>query len=247
VTAMNGSPIFPAAWPLRHFKLDELLRLVSEYQPRVLELSKDFLDRDVSLKEVARGLQRVRTGNSLELVLAGTTDLVRCAGFPWDRYRRYLAVQVAQARFLDCTGFRLLVGARSAGIEAGAVTDRIATLCGDLAPVQAYVEIHGGIESEQAVLAELLQRTPVKIVIDLQNMQRAGLTSEGLRAVLPPERVAYFHVRNLPDIWIEDQASLGEQHEWQRRYPDALFLWEPKTVDKPERIQERFIEYRTSH
>jgi hypothetical protein len=247
MTAMNRSPVFPAAWPLRHFNADDLLRLVSEYPPRVLELSKDFLDGDVSLKGLARGLERVRGGNSLELVLAGTTDLVRCAGFPWERYRRYLAVQMAQAKFLDCTGFRLLVGPRLPCVEDGTVIDRIETLCEDLSPVQAYVEIHGGIESEPAVLAELLQRAPIMVVIDLQNMQRAGLTSEELRAVLPPERVAYFHVRNLPGVWIEDPASLSEQHESQRRYPGVSFLWEPKTVDEPARIQESFIEYRTAH
>jgi hypothetical protein len=244
---MHRNLTFPAAWPLRHFEVDELLGFVSEYPPRALELSKDFLDGGVSLKGLAQSLERVRAENTFELVLAGTTDLVRCAGFPWDRYRRYLSVQVAQARFLDCTGFRLLVGARSPDVEHSTVIDRIGALCEDLAPVQAYVELHGGIETEPAVLADLLKRTPLKVVIDLQNMQRAGLTLEGLRAVLPPERVAYFHVRNLPDVWIEDPASLGDQHECQRRYPDALLLWEPKTVDEPERIQERFIEYRTAH
>ena len=115
---MNRNPIFPAAWPLRHFKVNELLALVSEFRPRVLELSKDFLGGDVSLKGLARSLEGVRASNSIELVLAGTTDLVRCAGFPWERYRRYLAVQIAQARFLDCRGFRLMVGQCSSAVES---------------------------------------------------------------------------------------------------------------------------------
>jgi hypothetical protein len=244
---MNRNPIFPAAWPLRHFKVNELLALVSEFRPRVLELSKDFLDGDVSLKGLARSLEGVRASNSIELVFAGTTDLVRCAGFPWERYRRYLAVQMAQARFLDCTGFRLMVGQRSSAAESGTVIDRVRTLCEDLSPLQACVEIHGGVESELPVLAELLQSTPVMIVVDLENMERAGLTTEELRAVLPPERVAYFHVRNLPGVWTEHPATLGAQYEWQRDYPDAVFLWEPKSVDAPQRIRDSFIEYRTAH
>jgi hypothetical protein len=244
---MDRNSIFPAAWPLRHFEVNELLGLVSEYPPRVLELSKDFLGGGVSLKDLARLLEGVRAGNSIDLVLAGTTDLVRCAGFPWERYRRYVAVQMAQARFLECTGFRLMVGPRSSDVDSGTVIDRVGTLCEDLSPVQACVEIHGGVESELSVLAELLQSTPIMIVIDLENLDRAGLTTEELRAVLPPERVAYFHVRNLPGVWTEHPATLSAQYEWQRDYPDAVFLWEPKSVNAPERIRESFIEYRTAH
>jgi hypothetical protein len=111
----------------------------------------------------------------------------------------------------------------------------------------ACIEVHAGIESSLPTLTELLLSAPAKLVIDFENMHRAGLTSDALLAAVPLDRVAYFHQRNLPGVWTEHPASLQDECRWRLLAPEAVFLWEPKTVESPHRVQELFREYRRSH
>lgn len=241
---MLRSPIAPAGWPLRHFNLDELTELLGAFTPGLIEISKDLIRDDVSLKSLGRILDSVRGGSRLSF--AGTTDLVSCAGLSWERYRRYLAVQFAQARFLDCSDFRLLVGGRSTDISTEELVRRIEGICDDLAPIAPCLEIHGGMESDPDVLAVLLRDTPVQVVLDFQNVCQAGWTSDEVLATVPVDRIVYFHQRNLPGVWTEHPASLEDEACWQARCPDAFFLWEPKTVDEPFRIRELYRNYRNA-
>jgi hypothetical protein len=236
---------FPAGWALRRWRLDEFIALVETCQPSLVEISKDFLRDDVSLKGLARALSSVRAPGAA-LAYAGTTDLVACDGLPWTRYRAYVAVQIAQAKFLDCSRFRFFVGTGSS-TPLPVVLDRVRALCADIAPMEACIEIHGGFECTPGHLAALLQDTPVQVVVDFENMHHAGLTSDGLRERLPRQRIAYFHHRNLRGVWTEHAASLQDEACWHAWVPDGDFLWEPKTVDDPRRIRELLDEYRTSH
>jgi hypothetical protein len=244
---MSGVPISPAGWALRHFAIDEMETLLNLSAPRLVEISKDFLRDGVSLKTLAAALSRIRHVSRAELAFAGSTDLMACAGLSWDEYRRYLAVQIAQARFLECSLFRLFAGAPSPSVTLSDLTARVRDFCADLTPIAACVEIHGGIESHPDVLAELLRCTPVKVVIDFENAHRAGLTRARLLEIVPLDRVAYVHQRNLPGTWTEHQASLEDELQWQEFIPTRAFLWEPKTVEEPRRVQELFREYRRSH
>jgi hypothetical protein len=237
---------WPAGWPLRHFTIEQLGRLLAMGTPRLVELSKDALDGDISLKALARHLSEYRAAHAFDLAFAATTDLVGCAGFPWERYRQYLGVQIAQARFLECTHFRLLLGHPSPAVPLHDLIDRVVTTCADLEPMRAVVEIHAGVESDPVVLAALVHRTPVAFLVDLDNMLRGGLTLETLLAIVPAERIAYFHLRNLEDVWIEHPTALVEERRCRTRFPNGTFLWEPKTVNDPERILELYGEHATA-
>ena len=93
------------------------------------------------------------------------------------------------------------------------------------------------------MLAELLRVTNVQIVVDLENMLRAGFTVDELLRVVPRERVAYFHHRNLEPTWMEHPLSLVEEQRSRELFPEGIFLWEPKTVEEPERIRELCLEH----
>jgi hypothetical protein len=237
--------IAPAGWPLRHFEINDLMDLLIPYGSPIVEISKDFIRDAVPLKALDRALGRLR--GEADLAFAGTTDLITCAGLPWERYRRYAGVQIAQARFLECSLFRLFVGDRSPGVSAAEVIRRVRDFCADLAPMTACVEIHAGIESDPYVLIELLRRTPVKIVVDIERLAPAGFTVGTLLEIVPVERVAYFHQRNLPGTWCEHSESLEAEARLHGHFPEGVFLWEPKTVEEPRRVQELYREYRTSH
>ncbi|MGE0451142.1 MAG: hypothetical protein AB7Q29_16340 [Vicinamibacterales bacterium] len=243
---MSAVGLFPAGWAVRRFELDELEALTAEAAPKLVEISKDFLREDISLKALAAMLDRLRAACSPTVAFAGTTDLVGCAGWPWTRYREYLAVQIAQARFLGCSLFRVFVGRRSENVDEASVVERLEDLCADLAPLTACIEIHGGIECEDHVLHTLLRDTSAEVLVDIERCRAAGATESLLRTV-PLDRVAYFHQRNLPQVWTEHPASLEDEQRWHLLAPDASYLWEPKTVDEPRRIRELFGEYRRSH
>jgi hypothetical protein len=216
--------------------------------PRLIEVSKDSIRDNLSIKALAHALSQVRHAHHAALAFAGTTDLIDCAGFSWERYRQYLAVQFAQARFLDSSLFRLLLGGHSSSqIPLKELIKRVEAISHDLHPIQACIEIHAGVESDPLCLSALLQSTTAKFVVDFENMQRAGLSSDKLLDLVPIERLAYFHQRNLPGVWIEHAQSLQDEAHWHRILPEALFLWEPKSVANPKRLQELYYEYQSTH
>jgi len=243
---VTGNPIVPAGWATRHFSLAELDELYSECNPKLIEISKDLADA-VSLKALGQTLDGLRDRTGAALAFAGTSDLVSCAGIPWPRYHLYLGVQFAQARSLGCSWFRLLLGNAAAGVVMTEFIQRVRQVCVDLAPITPCFEVHGGIESDPAVLQELVQATPAKVVVDFENLQRAQLSADHLLAIVPPQRIAYFHQRNLPSVWTEHAPSLPDEARWHALLPETPFLWEPKAVEDPDRIKELFCEYRRSH
>ncbi|HVT45777.1 MAG TPA: hypothetical protein VMT00_15465 [Thermoanaerobaculia bacterium] len=244
---IGRAAISPAGWPLRHFTVDGLVSLLTPAAPRLIEISKDFIRDGVSLKALARALPSIRGASEAELCFAGTTDLTGCGGFSWQRYRGYLAVQIAQARFLECSMFRFLLGKPSPAVEIASVIARVEDFCRDLAPLGACIEIHAEMESDPAVLRELMRSTPVAIVADLANMREMGLGIDQLLEIVPLERIAYVHQRNLPGVWIEHGATLDDESRWHELLPEGAFLWEPATIDDPKRIEVLFREYRTTH
>ncbi len=239
--------LFPAGWTLRRFSLNEFFRLMEIARPCLVEISKDFLRDDVSLKSLGQQLDRLAQQHPFTLSYAGTTDFVSCAGMGWERYRQYLAVQSAEARFIGCSIFRAFVGMPEPATDVGVVVRRLNLFCTDLAPMQVAVEIDGGLECNLAVLRRILEETPVRVVIDLENTQRCGVAMADMLAMLPPERIAYMHFRNLSDTWVEHEATREAESAWHRAIPDAMALWESKAIVDPERIKELFFEYRSTH
>jgi hypothetical protein len=65
--------------------------------------------------------------------------------------------------------------------------------------------------------------------------------------VLPGERVAYFHQRNLAPDWIESPDTLDDEAYYHVLLPRSSFLWEPKRIDDPGTIRKLLREHRTPH
>jgi hypothetical protein len=244
--AGRSTALYPAGWTLRYFNLDEFVSLLSQCPAALVEISKDFLRDAISLKALSRELDRLRGERGFALSYAGTTDFVSCADLTWQRYRRYVAVQAAEAKFLDCSLFRAFVGNSRPGVAESDVIVRLSDFCDDMHPIEVAVEIDGGMESNLSVLEHLLDETPAKVVIDFENMTRSGIHTEDMFRAVPPDRIAYFHQRNLPGVWTEHQASLADETEWRGRVPGGLFLWESKELVKPDVIRETFLEYRAT-
>ncbi len=238
--------IFPAGWPLRRFGSDELESFLLSANPGLVEISKDYVD-SASLKRLAQTLSRLRERATTSLSFAGTTDLVHCSGFSWDTYRRYLGVQVAQARFLGCSVFRILLGTAAPNVSPQAVIQRLLDFVSDLDPIEATVEIHATWESELTMLRTIIAETPASIVVDFENMRRGGLTLDTVLEIVPRDRIAYCHQRNLGHTWIEHDASREDESRCRDMLPGHVFLWEPKTIDSPATIQEVFREYQSAH
>jgi sugar phosphate isomerase/epimerase len=239
--------LFPAGWTLRHFSQDEFLSLIESYRPCLVEISKDFLRDEVSLKSLGQQLDCLARRNSFVMSYAGTTDFVSCGGMPWDRYRQYLAVQWAQARFIGCSVFRAFVGMPGPEVEIREVIQRLNLFCNDIAPMKLAIEIDGGLECNLEVLKRILEETSVIVVVDLENMQRCGIAMNDLLAILPPARIVYLHFRNLSDKWIEHEGSQAAEVAWQDAMPDVPVLWEAKTIVDQKKIKELFFEYRAAY
>ncbi len=235
---MTRTATGPAAWPLRGCSLETLEEILLAAGGDLVEVGKEWLRAGVSLKRLARILDRLRGARRVTLAFAATTDLAGCDGFPWARYRDYLAVQRAQARFLGCSLFRVLLGRASPGAAPAPLLDRLNALCADLAPIEACVELHGGRECEPELLAAIVAQTPASLVVDVENALRAGLTAERIARIVPPARVAYLHCRNLEGRWVENPETLAEERRWREILPHGRFLWEPKSIDDPHRIRE---------
>ena len=150
-------------------------------------------------------------------------------GFPFEAYLGYLAIQVAQARFLGATFFRFFVGSDTEAPEDRVLDrlDRFGTL---LHPILPLVELHMGWESSLRRLELLLERTPCAFVVDFENFMTSGLDTAELLERLPESRVAYTHARNLPPAHVEHPASLRSEDEWRAAHPATPVLWEPKRL-----------------
>jgi hypothetical protein len=219
-----------AGWPLRSASLETFERYLDQRRPVVVEISKDMVDGEVSTKELRRCLERYRETNpDARVSFAGTTDFTGCAGFSFDAYLGYLAIQVAQARFLGATFFRLFVG-EDTGAPEDCVLDRLARFDTLLDPILPLVELHLGWESSTGRPELLLERTPFAFVVDFENLMTSGLDPADLLGRLPESRVAYAHARNLPPDHVEHPSSLDVERAWCALQPATPVLWEPKRL-----------------
>lgn len=239
--------VAPAGWATRHCTVEEFVRILHGASSPIIEISKDLIGAGVSLKALGAALERLRASSNAVISFAGTTDLVTCAGMDWERYRLYFAVQLAQARFLEASLFRFFVGDADASISHREVVRRVATFCEDALPIKACIEVHAGVECEPQVLKRLVSDTPVYFVVDVEQFRRTKWEPEDFLTIVPVERVAYVHERNLSPVWIEDSALVADESRWRALLPRTVRLWEPKTIDDPLRIEEILREYRTAH
>lgn len=224
-----------AAWPMRNFEPARAVALWRATAQPLIEVAKDFVDT-LSLKSLALELDRVRRETGARLSFAGTTDLVQCGGMPWDRYRQYLAVQSAQARFLGAEYFRLFAGPASAACSRETLLRRIEDVVLDLDPITPCIEIDQGVECDPETLLSLLDIPRLAIVLDIGNAADSGLEADWLHRSLPPGRVAYVHHRNAA-TWMEHEGSRLEEERWRAALPTTPFLWEPKGLQDPARIE----------
>ncbi len=189
-----------------------------------------MVDGEVSIKGLRQCLDRYRGVNpDARVSFAGTTDFTGCAGFPFDVYLSYVAIQVAQARFLGATSFRFFVG-QDTDVAAERVLERLDRFGALLAPIVPLVELHMGWESSWERLELLLERTTCGFVVDFENFVTSGLGAAALLERLPASRVAYAHARNLRPGHVEHPSSLDLEAEWRAAQPAMPVLWEPKRL-----------------
>ena len=210
-----------AGWPLRDLSIDVLARLALKLP--IIELPKDLLNT-ISVKELFSALASA----GKETVLAGTTDFARLSGLAWQDYRRYLDIQIANARFLRCKGLRCFLGAGSME-ELKISLDRLATISVQIREIETLVETHGGFESTLEGFHHLIETTSHKVVVDFANIQDERLVEYILMSRSIGERIAYFHIRNLPP-YCEAESTLEAEAAAGRVYPQHVFLWEPKAL-----------------
>jgi hypothetical protein len=196
----------------------------------LVEISKDMIDGQVSIKEVGRCLELYREEHpDARISFAGTTDLTGCSGFGFRRYLDYLAIQAAQARFLGAGFFRFFVG-QDAAVPGERVAERLARFADLLDPIVPVLELHLGWESSLGHLDLLVDRTRCGFVVDFENCVAADLDPHDLLARLPEARVVYAHTRNLSPSYVEHQSSVDWEDAWRRARPATDVLWEPKRL-----------------
>lgn len=229
-----------AGWPTRKFSMTEFENYLAKYLPPLVEISKDFLRDEVSIKELRRVIAQYKETTIFSF--AGTTDLTKCAGFNWLVYCDYLSIQAAQARFLGCSYFRCFVGQKTT-IPIEELLRRLEYLSKILEPLNLCIEIHGGYESNIKIISSLIEKTRVDIVVDFANMLAAKMSSDELMEVLPQKRIAYFHIRNLPGVWEEDTDSANIQEQWCYKNYEIPVLWEPKSLTESTQLRELLDKY----
>ena len=95
--------------------------------------------------------------------------------------------------------------------------------------------------------SELLCSTPVKFVVDFDNMQRAGLSSDGLLDLVP---LSGWHI-SINVTCLACGSSITSRFRTKPTgiefFPRLSFSGNLKTVTDPKRIQELFHEYQSTH
>jgi hypothetical protein len=240
----RNTKIFPAGWALRNFSYVEFMDFIQITRPNFLEISKDFLRDDVSIKKLAIDLNEMQKYAEIVISYAGTTDLVECSMMTWSTYMEYLQIQVAQAKFLGCKIFRCFLGLIKTDIKQDEIIRRLNEFCSNASPLLVAIEIHGGVECDLKFLKRILNETPVRVVVDFENMYNANLETKVILRNVSLSKIAYFHQRNLPQIWTEHSESENDEMLWYKLMPEGVFLWEPKKIDDPRFVKKFFHEYK---
>lgn len=222
-------PLGIAGWPLRDASADDLGAAWARAEAPLAELPKDLLDK-ISVKQLFRAVRA--TGK--QTALAGTTDFAGLSGMDWADYRRYLDIQLAQARFLGAKLFRIFLRGetREDTFRAFDHLERYALHAPDM---EIVVETHGGWESTAVGLAAFLERTDKRLVVDFGNIVDEAAAEFILRGAIGG-RIAYFHLRALADVPSPDPIVDGREARAMNTYPAHSFLWEPKGLETPEAL-----------
>jgi hypothetical protein len=210
-----------AGWPLRGLSLASIAEVIAQ-SSCLVEIPKDLLD-SVS----AKSLHALLSAKQRPTVLAGTTDFAKMAGLSWGSYRSYLAIQIAYARFLGCQMFRVFLGADSRTTLEPSL-ERLALLSRELQDIEVVVETHGGFESTKEGFLHCVTSSPIRFVVDFANIADKALVDVILKGKYS-NKIAYFHVRNLPG-YCEADHLLEVETRAKRAYRRHIFLWEPKAI-----------------
>jgi hypothetical protein len=216
-----------AGWPLRAVSLATLAEVIAQ-SSSLVEIPKDALN-SVSTKR----LRTLLVTAQKPTVLAGTTDFGRMAGLSWGSYRSYLEIQIAYARFLGCTMFRVFLGANSRTTLEPSL-ERLALLSRELQDIEVVVETHGGFESTKGGFLHCITSSPIRFVVDFANIADRALVDVILNGKYS-NKIAYFHVRNLPG-YCEADHLLRVETRAKSAYPRHIFLWEPKAISGLEAV-----------
>ncbi|MGY4884348.1 MAG: hypothetical protein ACP5NZ_02090 [Nanobdellota archaeon] len=226
---LKPNKIFLSGWATKEFSIEELKDYLCTTNPLIFEISKDFVDGNVSIKKIHGLLMDYRKSKDMLVSYAGTTDFIDCSGLSFEEYSKYLAIQASQAKFLDSDFFRVLIGGNPD--SNGKILERLASFAKMIAPAKIVIEIHKGWESSIKNIKRLIEKTDYDFVIDFQNLLESNLSFKKLNGMIPKERIAYYHCRNL-DSYTEDKISLPEEKEWIDDYQKNKLLWEPKMIKK---------------
>lgn len=211
-----------AGWPLRRASLECIELALQLGRSPIVEIPKDLLDR-ISVKQLFGIVARSRKTPCL----AGTTDFALLSGLQWCDYKRYLDIQVSQARFLGCRMLRLFLQAKSRAHFETAF-DRVVEFASALSDLEIVLETHHGWETRRDGLDRVLARSEIRLVVDFANVRDLAVR-EALLTEIPRRRIAYFHIRNLPTH--PERPSLATfEARAAEAFPRHPFLWEPKTV-----------------
>ena len=219
--------ILLSGWATKDFSLEELKGYLEKFNPKIIEISKDFVEGDVSIKKTQKVIKGYKKENFAKISYAGTTDFANCSGMNFNDYLNYLKIQGSQANFLGCDFFRVLIsGDPKSEIN---IIGRLNQFQEILGKCKILIEIHGGWEGNIKNTKNIIGNTGYNFVIDFQNVLESGLNYEKLSKILPKDRVEYYHDRNLKD-YLEHKNSKIEKEKWGPE--EDLLLWEPKKIQK---------------
>lgn len=244
---MIGTKLNIAGWGTKEFDEKEFEDYLCLAKPKIIEISKDFADNGISLKKLKKILGGYLSKNKSSMVsFAGTTDFITCAGMPFDEYLSYLKIQIAQAKFLKSSFFRVLVGGQiGKKINRNKIFSRLKKMEQLASPMKLVIEIHNGFESDPEIIKYLIGKTKYLFLVDFQNLIKSRLSYGMLSSVLPKKRIAYFHFRNIEGKYSEHRESAQEEKIWRKNCIGMEFLWEPKKISS-KKIKDIFYEYQNS-
>ena len=224
-----------AGWPLRKLDLPQFQQFLTEFKHHStgcwIELSKDFI-RHQSLKKLAKLLKQHQP---TVCIYAGTTDFCSLSGMSESDYFDYLAIQFAEARFLGCNQFRVLIGDQPE-ISDQQLLQRLAKAQQMLADIELVIETHGGRETDLTTFQTLTQQAGYRFVIDISNIKQQD-TIDYICKYDISSHISYLHLRNL-DSFVENQQSLALERHLLSKYPQHKYFFEPKTIDSQIAIEQ---------
>lgn len=227
-----------SGWATRNFTLQELKEYLYNYKPYILEISKDFVENNISIKKLFVLLEEYKKDNELIISFAGTTDFITSSNLSFKDYLNYLSIQGFESVFLKSDFFRVIIGDN---LKDNNILNKLSDFKKIIYPVKIIIEIHAGWESNLENITKIINETNFNFVIDFQNLYKSKITFKELLNFIPKDRVEYYHIRNLPCDYIEDNNILLDEKNIFKN--NNLVLWEPKLIDK-DKIKSLFYNFK---